>query len=244
MWYICFLLTWAIMAPATMVAANTSGPVHRVTSVVRSDARTGHLIRTIVVSPKIVAPASIPQAAPASSVEALNLNALVEETARAYDLDPALVHSIIKVESNYNPNAVSNKGAQGLMQLIPATARRMGVKNTFDPKENIEAGVRYYKYLKTIFRDDRLALAAYNAGEGAVARYNFNIPPYPETLNYVYRVGKNWGDAARRRQAQPRQEKAAAAAVPPPPETAPIEHPKLEQYRDDQGRIYIKTVSQ
>src|SRR5262249_45499967 len=150
------------------------------------------------------------------------------------------VHSIIKVESNYNPYALSNKGAQGLMQLIPSTAKRLGVKNSFNPQENIEAGVRYYKYLKTIYKDDRLALAAYNAGEGAVAKYNGQIPPYPETMNYVYSVGKRWGEATRQRRAQ------AAKPAPQPAPEAPKaeEHPRLEQYRDEQGRIFIRTMRQ
>ncbi len=74
------------------------------------------------------------------------------------------MHSIIKVESNYNVTAVSNKGAQGLMQLTPSTARMLGVSNSFDPQQNIEAGVKYLKYLKDLYKDDRLALAAYNAG--------------------------------------------------------------------------------
>ena len=92
--------------------------------------------------------------------------------------------------------------------------------------------------LRTMFGDDRLALAAYNAGEGAVAKHNFQVPPYKETVNYVYQVGKRWGEAARKRKQEPL--KAAATPDPPP---AP-EHPKLEYYRDDQGRVYIRTARQ
>jgi soluble lytic murein transglycosylase-like protein len=220
-----------------MLAANASSePVRKVTSVVRPDPRTGHLVRTVSVSPRPLPPKaapSAPAAAPGISIEEL-----VEQTARAYELDPALVHSIIKVESNYNAYAVSNKGAEGLMQLIPSTARRMGVQNSFDPKDNIEGGVRYYKYLQSLFGDDRLAIAAYNAGEAAVAKYNFQVPPYPETKNYVYQVGKHWGEAARRRKPEP----AKAAAVEPETPPAAPSHPKLEQVSDEQGRVYLRTV--
>ncbi len=105
---------------------------------------------------------------------------------------------MIQVESNYNPYAVSPKGAQGLMQLMPETARRFGVRNTFDIKENIEGGVRYLKYLGTLFPEDpRLTIAAYNAGEGAVWKYGNSIPPYRETEQYVDRVGKRYGQARR-----------------------------------------------
>ena len=126
-----------------------------------------------------------------------DLNAIVEKAARAHNVDPLLVHSVIKVESNYNANAVSNKGAQGLMQLTPSTARMLGVSNSFDPAQNIEAGVKYLKYLKDLYKDDRLALAAYNAGPGAVDKYK-RIPPYAETQNYVYQVGKRYGEARAR----------------------------------------------
>ena len=125
-----------------------------------------------------------------------DLNAIVEKAARAHEVDPLLVHSIIKVESNYNVHAVSNKGAEGLMQLTPSTARMLGVSNSFDPQQNIEAGVKYLKYLKDLYKDDRLALAAYNAGPGAVDKYKW-IPPYAETQNYVYQVGKRYGEARR-----------------------------------------------
>jgi hypothetical protein len=227
-----------------MHAANPADAARRVTSVVRADSRTGHLVRTVVVSPKVVSPKLLGEPAaiePALQRNSTDIDEIVQQTAKAYEVDPALVHSIIKVESNYNPRAVSNKGAQGLMQLVPATAKSLGVKDSFNPRENIEGGVRYYKYLKSIFKDDRLALAAYNAGEGAVAKYNFQVPPYPETMNYVYQVGKRWGEANRQRRAQ----------STPPPEVKPVaegpkveEHPRLEQYRDDQGRIYIRTARQ
>ena len=123
---------------------------------------------------------------------------LVEAAAKQYDVDPLLVHSVIQVESNYNPYAVSPKGAQGLMQLMPATARRFGVRNSFDVKENIEGGVRYLKYLGLAVPErPRLTIAAYNAGEGAVWKYGNKVPPYRETEQYVQRVGRKYGKARR-----------------------------------------------
>src|SRR5205807_9601344 len=95
------------------------------------------------------------------------LNSLVERASRTHNLDPLLVDSVIQVESNYAPYAISSKGAEGLMQLMPSTARLLGVSNSFDPQQNIEAGVRYLKQLKEQFKDDRLALAAYSAGPAA-----------------------------------------------------------------------------
>jgi soluble lytic murein transglycosylase-like protein len=97
---------------------------------------------------------------------------------------------MISVESNYNPLAVSTKGALGLMQLVPSTARRFGVADAFNPAQNVEGGVRYLKYLLDHYNGDhRLALAAYNAGEGTVERFG-GIPPFAETRSYVSRVGK------------------------------------------------------
>lgn len=220
------------MTSAAVYAADGAGPHHAVTTVVRADPRTGRLIRTVVVSPKAVPPKAAGSAAAPEKPPAVD--EMVERTAKAYDVDPLLVHSVIEVESGYNPYAVSNKGAEGLMQLIPSTARRFGAANAFSAQDNIEAGVRYLKYLKNIFGDDRLALAAYNAGEGAVARYGW-IPPYPETREYVDRVGKAYGEARR-----------AAARKTADTELAPArqpveEHPKLEQYRDEQGTIYLRT---
>ena len=116
------------------------------------------------------------------------INDLVEQTASRLQIDPQLVHAIIKVESEYDPKAVSRKGAMGLMQLIPETAQRFGVENPFNPKENIEGGVSYLKYLLDLYRGDlSLSLAAYNAGEGAVQRFG-GIPSFVETQDYVRKV--------------------------------------------------------
>lgn len=112
---------------------------------------------------------------------------LFNEIARTYNLDPKLLHAIAKVESNYNPRAVSPKGALGVMQLIPSTARLVGVSDPFDPRENIHGGARYLRYLLDKFGDLTLALAAYNAGPKAVEAYG-GIPPYSETQRYVRSV--------------------------------------------------------
>lgn len=113
---------------------------------------------------------------------------LIYEFSKKYGIDFALIKAIIRAESGFNPLAVSRKGARGLMQLMPETALRMNVQNIFDPKENIEGGVRYLKYLLSLFNNDlRLSLAAYNAGENIVSELRA-IPPYQETIDYIRRV--------------------------------------------------------
>lgn len=109
--------------------------------------------------------------------------------ARQHNLDPKLIHAVIQAESGYNPFAVSDKGAQGLMQLMPATAARFGVDDPLDVSSNINGGSRYLRVLLNQFDSDlELALAAYNAGEKNVMRYGRKIPPFAETKNYVNRV--------------------------------------------------------
>ena len=123
----------------------------------------------------------------------LNLSAYqaeVRAAANRYGVDEAIVRAIIHAESAFRPHVVSPKNAQGLMQLIPATAKRFGVRDAFDPAQNIEGGVQYLAFLLKRYRNDlTLAAAAYNAGEGAVDRYK-GVPPYKETRNYVVRVGQ------------------------------------------------------
>lgn len=111
----------------------------------------------------------------------------IREAAERYGVPERLVSAVIRVESAFNPQAISRKGARGLMQLMPATASMLGVRNTFDPQENIDGGVRHLRSLIDRFANLPLALAAYNAGERAVATYQ-GIPPYPETRDYVTRV--------------------------------------------------------
>ncbi|MFZ2266970.1 MAG: lytic transglycosylase domain-containing protein [Azonexus sp.] len=114
---------------------------------------------------------------------------VVEQTAQTYGLESSLLHAVISVESGYNPAAVSPKGARGLMQLMPGTAQRYGVADAMDPVQNVQGGARYLRDLLKMFNSDkRLAVAAYNAGENAVARYGNQIPPYRETVSYVPKV--------------------------------------------------------
>jgi soluble lytic murein transglycosylase-like protein len=140
----------------------------------------------------------------------------VERIAGQNFLPPELLHSVIQVESNYNPHAISSKGALGLMQLIPATARRFGVGDVFNPVQNIEGGAKYLRYLLDLYNGNYgLALAAYNAGEGAVQKYG-GVPPYPETQNYLVLVKKHLDRAVGAR-------KPKRVAAPPKPE--PVRDP-------------------
>ncbi|MBN1380816.1 MAG: lytic transglycosylase domain-containing protein [Deltaproteobacteria bacterium] len=113
---------------------------------------------------------------------------LIAKAAAKYHIDEALIKAVIKAESNFNHKAVSKAGARGLMQLMPATASSMNVHDSFHPENNINGGVKYLRYLLDLFKGNLpLALAAYNAGENAVLRFN-SIPPYEETQNYVHKV--------------------------------------------------------
>ena len=198
---------------------STAGAAERMVSVVSADQRTGRLVRSVVVTTRRDAPGTVvrPTApAPASSAPPAPVNSApaiaeaVERAATQHSLPPELIHSVIKVESNYNPTAVSPKGALGLMQLIPATARRFGVVDAFDPADNIQGGARYLRYLLDLYRGDYpLALAVYNAGEGAVAKYGA-VPPYPETQNYLKLVAREL------------RETAPAAVEKPQPQAAPV----------------------
>jgi len=117
-----------------------------------------------------------------------DIDAAIDMAAARHNVDPNLVRAVVKVESNFNPNAVSRKGAMGLMQLMPSTARSLKVKNPFDPEQNVDAGVRHLKQLLESYGGDvKLTLAAYNAGSGAVAR-SAGVPRFAETQNYVRRI--------------------------------------------------------
>jgi soluble lytic murein transglycosylase-like protein len=193
----------------------------QMTQVVRADPRTGKLVRSVIVTSKPVAPAAVLAAAvpsPAASAvppvdfSAAGFNAAVARVAAEQSVPELLIHSVIKVESNYNPFAVSPKGAMGIMQLMPETARRFGVADVFDPLDNLQGGVKYLRYLLNLYHNDyTLTIAAYNAGEAAVERYG-NVPPFPETRSYLVQV--------RRAIELSRKTQTAPAPVPQPAQPA------------------------
>jgi soluble lytic murein transglycosylase-like protein len=223
----CLIAGW-LLAASLVAGESPAAAPPPIKSVVRTDARTGRLVRSIAVARAKGAKSN------AWADAAASIDKFVRLTAERYEVDPLLVRSVIQVESNYNPLAVSPKGAQGLMQLMPQTARRFSVKNSFNPWENIDGGVRYLKYLLTLFGDqptpETLALAAYNAGEGAVLKHG-GIPPYMETRQYVRSVSKRWNDA-----------RTAAGILPERPADAPA-WPVLEQFTDSRGVLHIRTKS-
>ncbi len=220
-------MAWVPLA-ATALAENTASGqrVARMASVVHVDSRTGRLVRAI-------APPPDHKKGPGARADAAEaIGQYVRDTAERYQVDPLLVRSVIEVESNYDPFAVSPKGAQGLMQLMPQTALRFGVKNSFNPWENIDGGVRYLKYLLALFGDqdtpEKLALAAYNAGEGAVMKHG-GVPPYRETAQYVSKVARKWGEAR------------AGAVTAQSPQVEAAAYPPIEQFVDAQGVLHIQT---
>ena len=151
------------------------------------------------------------------------IDSIIDRVSSHYQVDPKLVHALIRVESNYDPSAVSSKGAMGLMQLIPATAQRFGVQNPFDPAQNIQGGVSYLKYLLHLFGGNLpLSLAAYNAGEERVIRSG-GIPAIPETEHYVRAITRIYNS-----------KDADSAAAAPSARIAPI-----VRYVDSQGVIHF-----
>jgi soluble lytic murein transglycosylase-like protein len=208
--------------PLVAESIPSAVPEPAVKTVVRADAKTGRLVRTFVAP---VAPAVAPK----------QLTELVDRIAVQQGVEAPLVQSVIQAESNYNPVAVSSKGAQGLMQLIPATARRFGVSDTFNVSENIEGGVRYLRFLLDYYHDDYTkSIAAYNAGEAAVDKYK-GVPPYAETQGYVRTVSKNL-DAERKRHAVSSQQNTATPAQPDPAEPRHI-----QAYTGADGLTYYRT---
>jgi len=155
-----------------------------------------------------------------------SLKALVDNIATMHGVDPALVRAVMKTESNFNRYAVSSKGALGLMQLIPTTGRRYGVRDFFDPQQNIDAGVRHLKFLLEKFNGNLdLSLAAYNAGENLVERLG-RIPPIPETTNYVRKIRAVY-------------KKPAAA---PPPVMIADDRPRIYRTTDESGIVHFSNL--
>ena len=232
----CFRLGW--VAGLTVLALRGGSlqdqPAGRITSVVRTDRHSGRLVRAMVTTPQPGAPrtgVAEPRPLEAALAEA------VGPIAAQHALSPDLIRSVIKVESNYNPYAISPKGAQGLMQLIPATARRFGVTDVFNPVENIQGGARYLKYLLDLYHGDYpLALAAYNAGEEAVARYG-GVPPFPETLNYVVQVRKQLEVSSQATAANSKAMEAEVQSLP----AEPVGPRHVQEIVEPDGRVRYVT---
>jgi soluble lytic murein transglycosylase-like protein len=235
---ILVMLAWFVASAAFGADIGDTG----VASTVMADRRSGRLVRRVVVSDRVIAARTIQPLAvkPGEEVRVASapesISDAVDSAAAAHGVDPLLVHAVIHVESAYNRLAVSPKGAEGLMQLIPATARRFGVGNSFDSRQNVEGGVKYLRELQDRFSDLRLVLAAYNAGEEAVERYK-GIPPYLETREYVYKVGKRYGELRRaQRRREPPQQSAGLRSAEVPDQYRP-----LEASFDAAGRLSLRT---
>jgi soluble lytic murein transglycosylase-like protein len=182
----------AAPACAQIYAGTTGGG-----AVVLSNFQTGETPDLVIAAPTVPAPLGAPVVAVASVMPALapdalraeKLQPMIQKVAQEMSVSPYLLHAVISVESGYDAKAVSRKGAQGLMQLMPQTALRFGVHNALDPLENVRGGARYLKWLLAYFNGDlRLALAGYNAGENEVVRAGYRIPAIKETRDYVPKV--------------------------------------------------------
>ncbi len=166
---------------------------------------------------------------------AANIEELIEAFGAEHGLDSALIRAVIQVESNFNHRAISRKGAQGLMQLMPSTIWRLSVGDAYDPHENIGAGVRYLRQLLDQFQGDlRLALAAYNAGENAVLRYR-GVPPYPETRDYVTKVLRLYRQMRGERSRNGVVRTVSRAVAPPPP-------PAIYRTQEASGAILYSNI--
>jgi hypothetical protein len=187
--------------PADTSDRPAAGRTSLVASVEDGRLRVPTLKRHIESDPAPRAPASGGRIGPKPRIADEHLGRIVGEACAFYGVDARLVACLIHQESGFSRFAVSPKGASGYMQLMPATAKRMGVLDVFDAKQNIWGGVRYLRYLLTLFDDDvELALAGYNAGEGRVIRAGYRVPAIAETLNYVRAIAARYG---RKRHAVP-----------------------------------------
>jgi len=167
------------------------------------------------------------QAKAAKTTDIASIHELIKKYSEENDLDPFLIRSIIETESGFNHKAVSSKGACGLMQLMPATARHLGVRDSFDPEDNIRGGVRYFRTLMDMFNNDLdLSLAAYNAGENLVRRLG-RVPDYKETQEYVKIVKSRYG---------------AGSGIIQSPEPEQEQESPLYRYVDESGVLHLTNV--
>jgi hypothetical protein len=164
-----------------------------------------------------IEPEEVFEPLPAPLSDTTPFQKLIRAAAERYSVDADLIHCVIAVESNFNPNAISPKNARGLMQLLPQTAARLGVKSIFDPAENIDGGTRYLRDLLGKYNNNlNLALAAYNAGPNKVERFGHRVPPYAETRNYVQSINRAYGKFKADRAAQITQSVAVLTPLPSP----------------------------
>ncbi len=175
---------FALLLSTLMKSSNTN-------NVVRPSY--GYTARTVKPAPvKETSSARAVGGNPNNNISSQGMEGIVQKTASRYGLDPNLLKAVISVESDFNSFAVSSAGAMGLMQLMPSTAKSLGVTNPFDPKQNIDGGARYLKSMIDRFGDVNLALAAYNAGPGAVDSHG-GVPPYRQTVSYIQKINRLLG---------------------------------------------------
>lgn len=194
---VAFLFTWLVLVGGALcelvVVKRPDGVVEIVSKGTPTSSRFAIARRKSWASPQ--------QSAPNPRLSRTRFYGLITAIARGYGLDPALVKAVVKVESNFDPFALSHKGAKGLMQLLPSTARRYGLRDCYDPVGNVQAGVKHLKELLVRYNYNLdLALAAYNAGPGAVDRYG-GVPPFGETRRFIRRVRKAYEHFSGRRTA-------------------------------------------
>lgn len=217
----CRRLVVGLFVLATVAAAS----VEEVVAQVRPGSEPQVIEKTVTSAPRpsrrgrvtLTAATRVP---PAKSIQQV-VDETIQEEAAKYRIDPLLIYVLMYQESRFKPGAVSPKGARGLMQLMPGTARRWGVKNPHDPREAIQGGTKYLVWLIDRFGGNvRLGLAGYNAGEGAVDKYNRNIPPYRETQDYVRKIEQKYLELKRSARGAAPSSPEAARQAPAAPEAA------------------------
>jgi hypothetical protein len=263
-------MTLAGASDATIYAYTDAQGRIRITDIPERDGQVIVLPRVGVENPGAVSTSrrTSPVRSASASVSSSRRNpeefrTYVQEAARTHRLSESLIYAVMRAESNFNPYAISHAGAQGLMQLIPSTARLVGVTNSFDARQNILGGARYLRMMLDRFGRLDLAIAAYNAGPVAVERYS-GIPPYSETINYVPRVlrfYREFGGAgelmlasvtrsssaspavrAASRSSNARSASRSSVSAGAPPTIAKVTTPPMFYYRGPDGQIYISNI--